>query len=195
MTSKTRICSIEGCGKPHWAYGWCVAHQRRFRRHGHPLAGRTFEGTAQAWLETHKNFSGDECLIWPFKRNWQGYARMYHEGKQTMVSRLICVHRRGPPPTPKHEAAHSCGKGHLGCVNGSHLRWATRKENHADMLIHGTHGRGERNSTAKLTEADVLAIRALRAATGLSQSKIARRYGVTRAAVCDIVIRRSWAWL
>ena len=36
-----RMCSIEGCGKPHEAKGYCKSHYRKFRQYGDPLAGRT----------------------------------------------------------------------------------------------------------------------------------------------------------
>lgn len=149
-------------------------------------------GTAQAWLETHKDFSGDECLIWPFKRDRDGYAHTKHDGRDVRVPRLVCTDRHGPPPTPEHQAAHSCGKGHLGCVNGSHLGWKTASENQADRLIHGTHNRGERHNMAKLTEADVLAIRAT---SGVPQTKLAEQYGVSSTAISDIIRRKKWAWL
>lgn len=31
-------CSIEDCGRPHFARGWCNMHWKRWRRHGDPLA-------------------------------------------------------------------------------------------------------------------------------------------------------------
>jgi hypothetical protein len=33
----TKLCSIEGCGNPHNASGWCGMHYQRFKRHGDPL--------------------------------------------------------------------------------------------------------------------------------------------------------------
>lgn len=36
MTDRT--CSIEGCGKKHYARGWCRRHYNRWHRHGDPLA-------------------------------------------------------------------------------------------------------------------------------------------------------------
>ena len=33
----SKVCSIEGCGKPVRALGWCVMHHGRWRRHGDPL--------------------------------------------------------------------------------------------------------------------------------------------------------------
>jgi hypothetical protein len=35
------MCSIEGCGKPLEAKGYCKAHYRKFKLYGDPLAGRT----------------------------------------------------------------------------------------------------------------------------------------------------------
>lgn len=35
------ICTVEGCGKPHEAKGFCKAHYRKFKTYGDPLAGRT----------------------------------------------------------------------------------------------------------------------------------------------------------
>lgn len=187
------ICSIEGCGNPHLARGWCERHYRRWRRHGDPLAGSTSWGVPMQWLRDHLDHTGDECLIWPFARGAAfGYGRIYADGETTVAHRLMCEHRHGPPPTPRHEAAHNCGNGHLGCVNGGHLRWATPKENHADKLIHGTHDRGERNSQAKLTEADVAAIRSR---VGISYQQIAKQFGVSATTVWRVKRRLRWAWL
>lgn len=35
---KAWVCSVEGCGNPHSARGWCHTHYGRWRRHGDPLA-------------------------------------------------------------------------------------------------------------------------------------------------------------
>jgi hypothetical protein len=38
----SRICSVDGCGKPHHAHGYCAVHAARFARLGDPLAGGMF---------------------------------------------------------------------------------------------------------------------------------------------------------
>lgn len=48
----------------------------------------------------------------------------------------MCQLVKGPPPTPAHEAAHSCGRGHDACVHPKHLSWKTRSENQQDRYIH-----------------------------------------------------------
>lgn len=50
----------------------------------------------------------------------------------------MCELVHGAPPTPDHEAAHSCGKGHEGCIHPKHLSWATHSENQLDRREHGT---------------------------------------------------------
>src|SRR6185369_3598386 len=87
------------------------------------------ETPAKRWMQKHLGHDDAEfCLIWPFTRAQNGYPTA---GKNNAIRphRVMCEHRNGPPPTPEHQAAHSCGKGHLGCVNPWHLNWKTPAEN------------------------------------------------------------------
>lgn len=195
-------CSIPGCEKPVEARGWCNKHYWRWRRNGDPLAGRasvasateTMAGEARGYYERIVlNHDIDACLIWPFNRNRHGYGRLRVGKRMKVVARMVCEHRHGPPPSPEHEAAHSCGQGHEGCVARAHLSWATHAQNMADTLQHGTHNRGERDGQAKLTEADVRVIRTLH--PGLAKKAIARRYGVHPRTIIRILDGTSWAWL
>lgn len=188
------MCSVAGCDKPSLARGWCNAHWKRWRRHGYPEGGQTDRGEPRRFLDAVALvYDGHDCLIWPFARNGYGYGLIRDGGAMVLVPRLICEAVHGPPPTPKHEAAHSCGKGHEGCVAKRHLRWATRVENFADKIVHGTIVRGEWHTSAKLTEADVRAIRALEGTA--SQRALAKRFGVSQRTVGQIQRREHWAWL
>ena len=71
------------------------------------------------------------------------------------------------------------------------LRWDSHLENMRDKDRHGTLPRGEAVGTAKLTEADVRAIRRLCAA-GMTQAEVARRYKVAPCTVHCVVSRKSW---
>jgi hypothetical protein len=75
-------------------------------------------------------------LIWPFARYNNGYGNVtFYDalGKHsTGAHRIMCKLVHGEPPTPKHEAAHSCGNGTGGCINPHHLRSDTRGGNNAD---------------------------------------------------------------
>lgn len=133
-------------------------------------------------------YGGNDCLLWPY--GCSGGNKNYGMINGEYVHRRLCEEEHGPPPTPDHEAAHSCGKGHIACVTKRHLRWATPVENSADSLLHGTRARGERNGQAKLTEPEAREILALKGK--LSQRVIAERYSVARTAVSAIHCRRSW---
>lgn len=74
------------------------------------------------------------------------------------------------------------------CVNIDHLEAGTITSNHRDMMERGRNTRGSSHPGAKLTEEQVLLIRA----DGGNQRALARKYGVTYQAVFDIVHRRNW---
>lgn len=145
--------------------------------------------------------AGGSCVIWPHGRGGNGYGYVYYRGKVRAVHRVVCEEVHGPPPTPRHEAAHSCGRGAFGCYSGEHLYWATPKQNAADKIKHGVAGigvpkpssRGTNNAKAKLSEEDVQRIRQL--AKNRSFSSIAADYGLHHSAVSRIVHKKTWSWL
>lgn len=192
MTQR-RTCTFGDCNKPLKARGYCNGHYVRLMRYGAPDLGGTPKGEIPKWIDEHALFDGNECLIWPFFRNCYGYGNCQSINEENMAHRIMCSMGNGPAPTPDHEAAHSCGRGHLGCVNPKHLRWATRMENVADRIDHGTHNRGERHGLSLLTESQVQSIRSL--AGKLSQSKIAEKFGVSQPLICAILNRTRWKWL
>lgn len=190
---KSSKCSVEGCDKPRRTLGLCKAHRFRLEMHGDPLGGGTSKGELTAWLERHADYDGDGCLKWPYHCNKNGSAYAKAGGRSIKAARLMCLIAHGEPPTPKHEAAHECGKAHEGCVHPKHLRWATKKENQADRLIHGTDGRGSKNSASKLAEADVIEIR--RRSKTETNVAIAASFGVSHQTIALIKSGRNWGWL
>lgn len=143
--------------------------------------------------ETVLAYDGDECLIWPYSKSSHGYGQLLRNGRLQYVSRMACEEANGPPPTAEHQAAHSCGKGHLGCVAKRHLSWKTRSENEMDKVEHGTSNRGERHGMSKLTSEEVLEIRRLEGL--VSRADIARMFNVSARQVLDIHKRKNWGWL
>ena len=192
-----KICTVVGCGKAARRRGFCQSHAYRFSRYGDPLGGGTFQGKPRAWLKTHVDYQGDDCLIWPFGRGGDGYGTIRISGRERMsvnAHRVMCELAHGPAPSPRHQVAHSCGRGHEGCINPKHLRWATPKENSADRVLHGTQQRGERVNHAKLTAPEVHVIKMF-GEWGFRRSEIttlARAYDVTPAAVHKIFKGKTW---
>lgn len=142
-------CGVAGCESPARSKGFCQDHYARLRRHGDPVGGGTERGAPLAWLESHKDHDGPDCLIWPFGSG-EGYGGVQFRGRTMTPARAMCFLAHGNPPAPRLHSAHSCGRGHEGCVHPQHLRWATAAENAADKVLHGTDPRSVANGARKL---------------------------------------------
>lgn len=189
----SRICSIEECNRPLRSKGLCERHYWRLYKHGSPNIVLKRPRCKIDWLEKHIHFQGDECLKWPFSVSKHGRGTLTIKGKNMSAPRAMCLLAHGDPPSSSHQAAHSCGKGHEGCVNPRHLRWATASENEMDKLKHGTLRRGHAINTSKLTEQQVREIITRGRAGGIN--KMAREFGVSPTAISYILSGKNWGWL
>ena len=114
------------------------------------------------------------------------------KGMAIAVHRLVALAFLGKPPSLEHAVAHSDGdklNNHY-----SNLRWATRSENEHDKVRHGKSNRGERCGTAKLSSDAVLAVRR-ELGTGISQKRIAAKFGISPQLVSRIKLGTTWTWL
>lgn len=59
-------------------------------------------------------------------------------------------------------------------------------------MLHGTHQRGERNRSVKLTEPLVKEIRAKYASGGITHAELASLYGISLANTSFILTRKTW---
>lgn len=188
------LCSIPGCESPTKRHGMCRLHDYRVSTHGDPDKRlRAPPGSRGAWVRANADHGGDDCLLWPFPHTANERDEVFVEGRKMPASRYMCRVAHGEPPSPKHEAAHNCGKGHLGCLNPRHLEWKTRGENCADTLRHGTRRRGHTHGMAKLTEPQIREIRGLLGT--VTHKEIAARYGVHESLISLISRRKAWGWL
>lgn len=182
-----KMCAFDGCpnlASPKATKGLCNSHYWQLHN-GRPLTPLAYRrNVMEPWLLANVDHQGDECLIWPFKPSVSGYGQVKHRGTMIGAHRLMCIMAHGEPPTPEHQAAHSCGKGHLGCVNPGHLRWATEVENKMDMVRHGA-GRKPR-----LTERQVFAIREF--SHNVSRLSVASMFSITAAHADRIIGGRAW---
>lgn len=190
------ICTVAGCQTEHYCQGLCRQHYRRLQKYGDPTGTTPFWGAPQAFVRQVLAMETDECIQWLHARNKKtGHGAVRWEGKTVLAHRVICTLAHGHPPVPgkTYEVAHSCGNGHLGCVNPRHLRWATHKENMEDMLAHGTAARGPQKKSTKLTVEDVLRIRELHGT--MTHRSLAEKFGVSDMTVIRIAQRKFWAWV
>lgn len=108
--------------------------------------------------------------------------------KYYMISRLVLSAFVGPCP-PGHECAHLDGDPTNNMLEN--LVWATKKENASHKILHGTDPAGERNPAAKMTFAQVEAIREM-LESGMRPSLLARIAGVSETAIGRIAHERGW---
>lgn len=106
--------------------------------------------------------------------------REYHR-----VHVLVCTAFNGPAPEG-FEVAHADGDGTNNRV--SNLRWASRRDNLEDRRRHGTLPLGDGHQSTKVSDATVAAIRAER---GLTQSVMAKKYGISQTQVGRIIRQES----
>lgn len=149
------------------------------------------KGKAITWMRAHLDYQGEGCLPWPFSRDPHvGRGRVGFNGKMYWANRLMCILAHGEPPTPGHETAHSCGKGHEGCVHPQHLSWKTKSGNQLDRRKHGTHVTSRHGWRGKLTPREVIEIRSLKGYQ--TQVEIAKMFNISDTNVRAIHSGRTW---
>lgn len=74
----------------------------------------------------------------------------------------------------------------------SNLQWGTYVENQADRVSHGTDSRGVKHPSVKLTEQQVIEIRQSFMPRVITYGVLAKRYGVTKWHIADILLRKCW---
>lgn len=93
----------------------------------------------------------------------------------------------------KFEVMHTCDN--PTCVNPAHLVLGTHRDNMNDMVSkkRDKKATGAQSGKARLSEAAVLAIRAL--PVGMNQQVIAQQYTVTPSTIWHIINNRTWRTL
>jgi len=121
------------------------------------------------------------CILWSNAKTPDGYGLVSISGKIYGVHRHALTLTAGQPKQGQ-QALHSCDT--PSCINPDHLRWGSHAENAMDKA---TRLRG----TNKLSASDVVKIRAL-SADGISLTKIAGMFGVSRPAISHIILGHTW---
>lgn len=150
------------------------------------------KGKGIQFLRDHAADEDGPCLIWPFARDsLNGDGFVAYMGRSRKAHRVMCDLVNGPPPTPLHQAAHSCGNRHLGCVHPKHLSWKTNSENQLDRRRHGTAGKGPKgNARHRLTADQVAEIRS--GAVKRTQKEWADLFGVSFQTIGFVIRGQTW---
>jgi len=144
------------------------------------------------------------CWLWS-RAARSGYGCTEVRGKKVYVHRLMYSLHKGDIPEGMF-VCHTCDT--PSCVNPAHLWLGTPAQNRADMVAKGRwKGRGYGRSAAeirqttgcqgakgsahykaKITDADVRAIRA----SDLTNAELAERFGCHQSNICNIRRGRTW---
>lgn len=111
------------------------------------------------------------------------------------VNRLVAFAFHGKPTTSQHHAAHWDRDTRNN--RAENLRWATPKENHADMVRHGTRvlptpKTGENHHRAKITATKARSIRKACSGEKGELVRLAKIYGLHPSTVADIRDGKIW---
>lgn len=128
------------------------------------------------------------CWIWSGSFANNGYGRIDIAGRRVSAHRLAYEVTFGTIPAGMC-VCHRCDT--PACVNPDHLFLGSNADNVADKVAKGRTARGEGAGRAKLTEDQVKEIRSLRGT--LSQSQIAKHFGIIQPHVSSIMTGRAWA--
>lgn len=120
---------------------------------------------------------------------------LYVDGQVSFqrVNRLVCEAFHGPAKYPSiMDAAHR--NGFRTSNRPTNLRWATKKENAADQLAHGTRVHGERHPRSLFTQVQVDGMRAQYrvSPTGATIARLADAFDVAKLTIRNIVTNKSW---
>lgn len=138
----------------------------------------------------------DECWPWKAQRMRDGHGVISAPGDagRPLLAHRVAYELAGHQIPAGLVVMHRCDVPY--CVNPDHLAVGTQAENIADMFAKGRNRtralKGEHNPSAILTEEKVQRIRRLYATGRYTQHELAGEIGITRAAVCDVVRRKSW---
>src|SRR5579863_2087398 len=155
----------------------------------------TAKQIALFWAKVNRR-GPDECWPWTRSINKTGYGSSGLRQRRChshVIARWLAT---GEWPAG-FCTLHSCDNPR--CCNPAHLWLGTHAENSADMVTKGRSHKpfrvGEAGHNVKLTEVEVLEIRRLHAAGGVTYVDLGNRYGVHSVTIRLIVKRINWLHL
>jgi len=143
------------------------------------------------WDKVQKT-DGDSCWEWTGAHVINGYGQIWNDRQFRYAHRISWELHYGPIPQDLC-VCHRCDN--RGCVRPDHLFLGTNLENTLDRETKGRGAKGERQGSAKLTEAQVVNIRRLYAVGESSQRALAQQFGISKTEIARIVCGKKWRHL
>lgn len=141
------------------------------------------------WGHVQKQ-EGDGCWLWDGATYHDGYGAFgLTPHMMRRAHRMAWELTHGPIPAGL-VVCHRCDV--RLCCRPDHLFLGTVKENQQDMATKGRSTKGEKNRAAKLTDAQVRALRLEYAQGGITMYRLAKNHGLNNQHVWKIVRRLLW---
>lgn len=134
-----------------------------------------------------ENHHSDDCLLWPMKRDRDGYGRVWYQGKTHGAHRMAFFFTYGRWPS---NALHSCDN--PPCFNPRHIGEGTTAVNQREKAERGRSVRGVRQHDAKLTDEMVLRMRTEYVPGKMGFHRLGKKYGVSKRAAMLAISGRLW---
>lgn len=132
----------------------------------------------------------ETCWLWTGGIDSDGYGIFtIRHANSKHASRYSWIFHRGKVPNGLY-VLHQCDV--RACVNPDHLFLGTARENTHDMIKKGRQCVGTKHPRSKLTEVQVLEIRASYTPVRGKIKELSEKYGVDGALIKRIVDRRVW---
>lgn len=135
------------------------------------------------------------CIEFGGKKRTNGYGYAQFMGRQFLAHRLVYALNdwKHPDALKGIVIRHKCDN--PSCINVEHLEPGTVQDNVDDKVSRGRHVIGEAVVTSKLTEADVIAIRAsyIPYSKHANQYALALKYGVSQSEISHVIAAKRWA--
>ncbi len=143
------------------------------------------------WAQVDTSGGPEACHPWTGATNAGGYGVFTTTRGKTIQASRFAFEDKVRPLRPGEFALHHCDNPPC-CNTGPHHIFAgTNDENMADMVQKQRQARGSGHGLAKLSEADIPAIRAMRR-DGVSPQRIANTLGVSRWTIRRILAGEMW---
>jgi len=188
-----------------------IPHAEKKKRVRGPLADRL-------WSRVDRR-GPDECWPWQGATNKKGYGALWNGVDKNVGAHVAAYELTFGPIPDGMDACHTCDN--PSCCNPAHIFPGTRRDNMQDCAAKGRNGsqrhperrprgdqhwartsperlaRGERANAGKgvLTVDQVMEIRRIYAAGGISQAALGRKFGVSQTQIGKIVRGERWSWL
>ena len=139
------------------------------------------------WEKVDMSVGAGSCWLWTASRLKKGYGQFHCEGT-TRRANVVAKELATGEAANGRLACHSCDN--PPCCNPDHIFWGDPKSNSEDMVAKGRSMQGEKHFARKLTNEQVLMLRAQRHQK--PQRVLAKEFGVSQSVVSEVLRKVAW---